>query len=254
MVNVGQRSANDENQNLGYPALDGNKGGAHPEVASIASTYSAAGAPGLKRALYDSHVRAVRWASNRVLQSEDGGIVAFVTNSGFLDGKAFDGFRKTLASEFHTIHVYNLRGNQRTAGEQSRREGGKLFGSGSRAGVAILLLVKRPGSARASQAQIRYRDIGDYLTRENKLKGIVARSGLNDDEWGEIVPNEHGDWINQRSAHFLALRPLAHTRGQPPSDRIRSSAWRLNGVKTRRDAWVFDSSGAKSARKDRRRR
>ena len=237
---VGQRSANDENQNLAYPALDGNKGGAHPDVASIASTYSAAGAPGLKRALYDSHVRAVRWASNRVLQSEDGGIVAFVTNSGFLDGKAFDGFRKTLASEFHAIHVYNLRGNQRTAGEQSRREGGKLFGSGSRAGVAILLLVKRPGSARASHAQIRYRDIGDYLTRENKL-GIVARSGLNDDDWGEIVPNEHGDWINQRSAHFLALRPLANTRGQPPgSDPIFRLASR--GVTTSRDAWVFDSS------------
>ncbi len=242
---VGQRSANDDNANHPYPALDGNKGVAPPGVRSIASTYAAAGAPGLKRSLYDSHVRAIRWASNRILDLKSGGIVAFVTNGGFIDNKAFDGLRKTLASEFHAIHVFNLRGNQRTSGQQSRREGGKLFGSGSRAGVAILLLVKRAGSVPPSGAVISYRDIGDYLTRERKL-AIVSESDLNTDGWLEIEPNEYGDWINQRSDQFVAMRPLAALRGQPegiqPLFRLASQ-----GLKTNRDAWAFSSSFSRLA-------
>ena len=92
--------------------------------------------------LYDPYVRAIRWASDQIQETDEGGIVAFVTNGGFIDSNAFDGFRKTVAEEFDAIYCYNLRGNQRTAGELSRKEGGKIFGSGSRAGVAILILVK----------------------------------------------------------------------------------------------------------------
>ena len=240
---VGQGSANDDNQNLPYPALDGNKGGEHPAVTSIFGSYAKTGAPGLKRALYDSHVRAIRWASNRVLASQDGGVVAYVTNSGFLDGKAFDGFRNRLVSEFDAIHVYNLRGNQRTSGEQSRREAGKIFGSGSRAGVAILLLLKLPNTNSTGDATIQYRDIGDYLLREQKLE-IISDSSLADDQWTQISPNEHGDWINQRSDRFLSLRPLANTRGQPAGD---TPIFNLasQGVKTNRDAWVIGSSESK---------
>ena len=95
--------------------------------------------------LYDPYVRAIRLASNRIQASQSGGVVAFVTNGGFIDSNAFDGFRKAIAEEFHSIYCFNLRGDQRTSGEKSRQEGGKIFGSGSRAGVAILLLVKKPG-------------------------------------------------------------------------------------------------------------
>ncbi|MXX31825.1 MAG: damage-inducible protein, partial [Chloroflexi bacterium] len=133
---VGQGRYDDQNVNQPYPALD----------AMLSASYAANSIATSKKQLHDSYVRAIRWASNRVTQSSSGGIVGFVTNSGFVDTKAFDGFRKAVASEFHAIHVYNLRGNQRTSGEQSRSEGGKVFGSGSRAGVAILLLVKRPES------------------------------------------------------------------------------------------------------------
>lgn len=237
---VGQKSANDDNANRPYPALDGNKGGAVDAVRSISGTYAAAGAPGLKRSLYDSQVRAIRWASNRLLDSPHGGIIAFVTNGGFIDNKAFDGFRKTLASEFHEIHIFNLRGNQRTSGEQSRREGGKVFGSGSRAGVAILMLVKRPGPVAAPGAEIRYRDLEDYLTREAKLK-IVSESSVADGDWQAIEPNDYGDWINHRSDRFVAMQPLADLRGQPTG---RSPIFHLasRGVTTSRDAWVFNSS------------
>ena len=237
---AGQRSANDANPNLRYPALDGNKAGADARVPSIAGTYAAEGAPGLKRGLYDSYVRAIRWASNRVLDCGGGGIVAFVTNGGFLDGKAFDGLRKTLASEFHAIYVYNLRGNARTSGETRRREGDGVFALGSRAGVAILLLIKRPGNVPDSGAQINYRDIGDYLRRDRKLQ-IVKESGIGDEDWVPITPNRHGDWIGQRSERFLALRPLASLRGQPAGgEPIFTLASR--GVTTSRDWWVLGSS------------
>ena len=236
---AGQRSANDANPNLRYPALDGNRPGADTRVPSIASTYAAEGAPGLKRGLYDSYVRAIRWASNRVLGSGGGGIIGFVTNGGFLDGKAFDGFRKTLASEFHSIYVYNLRGNARTSGETRRREGDGVFGLGSRAGVAILLLVKRAGPV-SGPATIHYRDVGDSLRRDRKLQ-TVKESGIGDDDWAPITPNRHGDWVGQRSERFLALRPLANLRGQPAGgEPIFALASR--GVTTSRDWWVLGSS------------
>ena len=239
---VGQKSQDDQNPNLSYPALDGKGIGNDSPIPSIFGTYVSEAAPGLKRGLYDSYVRAIRWASNRVQDSAKGGIIVYVTNSGFVDSKAFDGFRKTLASEFHGIHVYNLRGNQRTSGEQSRREGGKIFGSGSRAGVAILLLVKRPGPVPATGAVIRYRDIGDYLSREQKLEHVSA-STLADPEWVTIQPNRHGDWINQRSDRFLQQRPLATMLGQPQDGPAPIFKLASRGVNTSRDAFVLSSSG-----------
>ena len=235
---VGQRSAHDDNRNQRYPALD----------AAISQKYVVTSTAGTKyRSVYDSYVRAIRWASDRVLASDDGGIVTFVTNSGFVDAKAFDGMRKTLASEFHAIHVFNLRGNQRTSGEQSRREGGKVFGAGSRAGVAILLLVKRAGSVPASGAVIRHRDIGDYLTREQKL-AIVSESDLNGDGWLAVEPNEHSDWINQRSDQFLDQRPLSDLPSQP-AGKPAIFGLASGGLATSRDLWVYGSSDRKLRRR-----
>ena len=228
----GQGSYEDDNANQRYPTLDD----------KIARSYIASSdSRGLKSSLYDSYVRAVRWASDRV-QAGDGGMVGFVTNSGFLDGKSSDGFRKTLAKEFHEVYVYDLRGNQRTSGEISQREGGKVFGSGSRAGVAVLLLVKRPGPV-TEPAAIHYYDIGDYLSREQKLE-VVGKSQFDEIEWADVTPNDQGDWINQRSDAYLGLRPVAviQSEGAIPSltPLFESSSF---GVTSRRDAWVFNSSG-----------
>ena len=230
----GQGRHDDDNANQRYPSLDG----------KIARSYIAQSeSKGLKNPLYDSSVRATRWASDRV-QAGDGGIVGFVTNSGFLDGKSFDGFRKVLAKEFHAIYVYDLRGNQRTSGETSRREGGKVFGSGSRAGVAVLLLVKRAGPV-TEPAAIHYYDIGDYLSREQKLE-IIGKPQFDEIEWTDITPNDQSDWINKRSANYLNLRPVAVIQSEDsiPSEPplFESSAL---GVITSRDAWVFNSSEAK---------
>ena len=204
-----------------YPTIDG----------KIQRTYAAPSKTSLLQSLYDPYVRAIRQASDRVQGSPEGGVVAFVTNGGFIDSNAFDGFRKALAAEFHAVYCYNLRGDQRTAGEQSRQEGGKIFGSGSRAGVAILVLVKKPGSS--TGAKIYYRDIGDYLTREQKLD-ILDKSSLATTEWQVITPNEHGDWIKQRSEDYQTLQPVASM-----------FSVQTQGLVTRRDAWCYNSSASK---------
>ena len=191
-------------------------------------------------ALYDPYVRAIRQASDRVLNNDQGGIVAFVTNGGFIDSNAFDGFRKTLAEEFHSVYCLNLRGDQRTAGERSRAEGGKIFGSGSRASVAILLLVKKPG--KSAGANIFYHDIGEYLSREDKLD-LLSSSKLGDTAWQTIQPNSYNDWTNQRSSDFTNLRPLTNNSNEATNDSLTPifKAQTL-GLVTSRDTWCYASS------------
>lgn len=131
---IGQKSANDNAANMTYPVLD----------KRVSDTYAAKSSANLTKALYDSYIKAFRWATDRIADNSDGGIVAFISNGSWLDGNAQDGFRACLESEFTDIYVLNLRGNQRTSGELSRKEGGKIFGGGSRTPITITILVKNP--------------------------------------------------------------------------------------------------------------
>ena len=221
---VGQTSMNDANQNLKYPTLD----------ASIEHTYAARSSATNKNSLYDSYIRAFRWATDRI---GDSGVIAYVSNGGWIDGNTTDGMRKNLAEEFDHIYVYNLRGNQRTAGELSRREGGKIFGAGSRNTVAITLLVK---TGQGDGVHIHYCDIGDYLDREEKL-ALVAAADLDTLEWQTIVPNADGDWINQRSGDFEAFVPLGDKKNADVTTVFTSYAYALLSS---RDAWVYNASRA----------
>lgn len=194
---VGQGSDNDDNANLKYPTLDG----------QISATYAARSKAVLKRSLYDSYVRAFRWATDRI---GDRGIVAFVSNGGWIRSNSGDGIRLSLAGDYSALWVFNLRGNQRTAGEESRREGGKIFGSGSRNTVALLVGVKDPDHT--GPCRIRYRDIGDYLTREQKLS-ILDEDRVTTLDWRTINPDTHGDWVGQRNDSFGHLTPLGAKQG-----------------------------------------
>ncbi len=129
------------------------------------------------------------------------GVIAFVSNGSFIDKGFADGFRKTLGNEFSALYVFNLRGNQRTSGETSRKEGGKIFGQGSRAPIAITLLVKNPTAP--GSCQVCYHDIGDCLTREQKLSIIETFGSIDSMPWQTITPNTSGDWINQRDETLL---------------------------------------------------
>lgn len=129
---VGQKSGNDNNQNVSYEHLE----------KAIANTYVANSKAALKRNAYESSVMAIRWATDRISEN---GIVAFVTNGSFVNSNAHDGFRKCLLNEYNSVYCFDLRGDQRIQGEASRKEGGKIFGSGSRARIAIIVLVKKKG-------------------------------------------------------------------------------------------------------------
>lgn len=228
---IGQKSANDNAQNQSYPNLE----------KRIENTYVASSSAGLNKSLYDAYIKAFRWSTDR-LKSDQGGIIAFVTNGSWLDGNSTDGFRKTIENEFSSIWVFNLRGNQRTSGELSRREGGKIFGSGSRAPITVTLLVKNPDAA-SKKATIHYHDIGDYLNREEKLKiisdfGSIGNPKMN---WEKIEPNEHGDWINHRNDTFESFIPLAPEK---KFDTRSKSIFVINaiGTSTNRDSWVYNFS------------
>lgn len=225
---VGQESANDNNQNVAYPSLDDR----------IRATYADRSSATLKNGLYNSYIRAIRWASDRIGKS---GVIGFVTNGGFVDANSTDGLRKCLAEEFSSIHVFHLRGNQRTSGELSRREGGKIFGGGSRAPIAISFLVKNPASQ--EHGQIRFHDIGDYLSREEKLAKITefqSIAGIEAAEgWKDITPDEHGDWLKQRDDGFNEFIVVGDKGGAEPKVLFENYS---NGVKTQRDAWCFNPS------------
>ena len=135
---------------------------------------------------------AIRWASDRI---DKQGVIAFVTNGSWIDGNVDSGIRACLSEEFSAVHVLHLRGNAYTSGERRRTEGGNVFGSGSRAPVAITIFVKNPNATHEG-CKIHYRDIGDYLTREQKLEALteaVSIKGISD--WQTITPNADYDWI-----------------------------------------------------------
>jgi len=184
--------------------------------------------------LYDSYIRAIRWASDRVGTS---GVMGFVTNAGFIEANTGDGLRKCLVDEFSSIYVFHLRGNQRTSGELSRKEGGKIFGSGSRAPIAITIFVKNPNAT--EHGKIYFHDIGDYLSQTQKLEKITQLHSINGitagNAWRIIKPDTHNDWINQRDYGFSTFPALA--RGQ---NNIFSDV--SIGVSTSRDAWVINYS------------
>ncbi|MBQ7442286.1 MAG: DEAD/DEAH box helicase [Bacteroidaceae bacterium] len=227
---VGQRSANDNAQNIRYQHLE----------QRIAQTYAKRSRANLVKSLYDSYIKAFRWASDRIAQMPQGGVVAFISNGAWIDGNGQDGMRACLQDEFTSIYVLNLRGNQRTSGELSRKEGGKIFGSGSRTPIAITFLVKNP-ARQQQKATIYYHDIGDYLTREQKLKIISDFSSIENIEWTEIQPNDKNDWINKRDGVFDEMIAMA------PDKKFNTAAasfFCINaiGVSTNRDAWVYGFS------------
>lgn len=228
---IGQKSANDNAQNESYPTLE----------SRIEHTYVAQSEAALNKSAYDSYIKAFRWASDR-LNEKEGGVIGFVTNGAWLDANGLDGMRKCLEREFSAIYVFNLRGNQRTSGELSRKEGGKIFGSGSRTPIAITILVKKP-KASDDAACIYYHDIGDYLSREEKLRIIRNMGDISNPlmQWVTITPNEHGDWLNKRSEQFKLYTPLEPEKKFGKGNKSFFEGFSL-GLGTNRDAWVYNSS------------
>lgn len=215
---TGQKDQNDDNANEHYSKLE----------KAIKRTYVKSSNSSLSMSAYDSYIKAIRWASDRIAGK---GIIGFVTNGGFIDSNSADGLRYCLNKEFNHLYIFNLRGNQRTVGEQSLKEGGKIFGSGSRAPIAISILVK-DGS---DKHEIFYHDIGDYLSRKQKLDIISEFGSIQNINWEKIIPNKENDWINQRDPNYQHYTSIVNNK----TGIFKNNAM---GVKTNRDQWVIGFS------------
>ena len=223
---IGQKSENDNAKNQGYPKLD----------EKISRTYVSKSSYSMNKSNYDSYIRAFRWSTDRI-DDKNGGIIAFITNSGWIDSNSTDGFRKTLEEEFSSIYVFNLRGAIRgRSGDSVRREGQNVFDIMT--GVSITILVKNPKYK--GKCIISYSDIGDYLNRKEKLDKIKGYGTFLNKELNQkiLTPNESGDWINLRNDIYSTFIPLFDKEN--PEQNI----FNLNssGVVTNRDSWTYNFS------------
>lgn len=225
---IGQKSANDNAQNQSYTTLDNR----------ISNTYAKLSTTGLNKSLYDSYIKAFRWSSDRL--DNAGGVIAFITNSSWLEKPSMNGFRFYLEQEFSSIFIINLRGSIR--GKSSGdviKEGQNIFDILT--GVAITILVKRPDLF--GSAKIYYYDIGEYLKRNEKLEILKISKSVTNKDLNHIVvtPDIYHDWLNFRDNKFENYFQLLPDK---KFDTKSKSFFNLNviGVVTNRDSWVYDSS------------
>ncbi|BAW60971.1 type IIG restriction-modification enzyme [Helicobacter pylori] len=218
---AGAKSENDNNQNLSHPKLE----------KRVYEKYGKNSTAKVGATTRDTLIQSIYMASELL---KDKGVLGFVVNGGFIDSKSGDGFRKCVAKEFAHLYVLNLRGNARTSGETFKKEGGKIFDSGSMATIAIIFFVK---DASVKNSAIYYYDIGDYLKREEKLNQLANFTDLDAIPFKTITPNNKGDWINQREDGFEKLIPLKRTKNSKSVFDINSG-----GVVSGRDPWVYNFS------------
>lgn len=230
---AGQESANDNAQKVDYPQLD----------ASIRDTYAAHSTASLKTGLYNSYIRAFRWASDRI---GNAGVMAFVSGSAWIERSYADGMRKCLAEEFSDLYVFQLRGDIRKniLSKGAAREGQNVFDSGSMSGISIAVLVKNPDAK--VNGRIHFHDIGPDLTTKQKLNIIrdfasvdgITKSG----GWSVVQPDEKNDWLDQVDRSFDRFMLLGDKRSKDEPLIFEDFS---NGLKTQRDAWAYNFSPTK---------
>lgn len=220
---AGAKSENDNNQNLSHPKLE----------KWVYEKYGKNSTAKVGATTRDTLIQSIRMASDLL---KDKGVVGFVANGSFIDSKSADGFRKCVAQEFAHLYVLNLRGNRRTSGEVSKKEGGQIFDSGSRATIAIVFFVKDKSTPNNT---IFYYEVEDYLKREAKLHLLAGFENLDLVPFKEITPNDKGDWINQRNDDFEKLIPLKRDKTLQNNSIFDINS---NGVATNRDPWVYNFS------------
>jgi predicted helicase len=229
--NAGQQNENDNNKNRRYVK----DGGVDLRVAE---TYSKSSKATNKNALSDPYVKAFRWASDRIGKE---GIVALVTNSGYLDGIATDGMRKQLAADFDEIYILDLGGNV--------RKNPKLSGTthnvfGIQIGVSINIFVRKKGPAEKRKCKILYARTDEFWTRGRKELFLTQAKDKNGVDWEVLVPDIEGNWLSvgAESGFSAFLQIASHeVKGGLTND---GSIFRdfSRGAETTRDAWSYNFS------------
>ena len=225
--NANQANENDNNKNREYPEID----------KRIKDTYIKQ-STAQKTKLYDMYARFLRWASDRL---DKDGVIAFVSNSSFLNARSYDGFRKVVASEFNDIYVINLKGDARSSGEQRRKEGGNIFSDQIRVGVAVYFFVRKKGS---KGCRIHYNEIADYANSEEK-KSYLRDNKFANLKFQSIQPDKNHNWINLADSSWDEFIPIASKEGKAekgikdPKTIFKTFSL---GVATNRDEWVYDEN------------
>jgi predicted helicase len=231
--NANQLNENENNKNCEYPEID----------RRIKTTYIAA-STAQKTKLYDMYARFFRWASDRV---DENGIIAFVSNSSFIDSRTYDGFRKVVEREFNEIWMIDLKGNARTSGERRRQEGGNIFDDQIRVGIAVYFCIKKSG---LKGCRIRYQAVRDYAKSDEK-RDFLQTQRLGDRTFEEVRPDKDYNWIKQADNDFEGLIAVANKRTKIQKIGQERTIFRkfANSIKSNRDEWVYaDTSGELSER------
>lgn len=232
--NANQKSENDNNKNKVYIDLDKRIKDTYVNLSSAQKTKQ-----------YDMYKRFIRWASDRI-KSEDDGIIAFITNNAYLDSRQDDGFRKSVQKEFDYIYIIDLKGNAR---KRNKSEGGNVFNI--QTGVAIMFLIKKGVSENQNKinplnqkkANIKYYNIGDFLSGDKKLMSLQQDISFFDFE--DIIPDNKGQWLNQTNNDFYEHTALIdkNVKNQKVGKAIEQKAiFKLFslGIATNRDDWAYD--------------
>ena len=222
--NAWQVNDSDNNRNRKYPTMD----------ARIVNTYAADSKATLKNALYDPYVKAIRWASDRIGEE---GVVAFITNNGFLDGLAFDGMRKHLSEDFEAIYVLDLGGNARKGLKVSNAN---VFGI--RVGVSINLFIKNKQNL-SEKTSIFYHRTDDLWNKEKKFNFLDKHQHIGNIEWNPIQPNKQHTWLTEGlHAEFDTFIPMGTKKAKAQKGAAANVIFKTycRGVVTNRDAWVYN--------------
>ena len=224
--NVGQVNENDNNKNRKYPTMD----------ARVAATYAKDSKATNKNKLSDPYVKAIRWASDRIGEE---GVVAFVTNNGFLDGVAFDGMRKHLADDFDAIYILDLSGNVR----KNPKLSGKTHNVfGIQVGVSINFFIKKGANAN-SQAEIFYARVDEFWRKEDKYRYLDSKEHYRNIEWKPIIPDRRYTWLTEGlHPEFETFIPMGTKEAKAAKSEAVDVIFKTYscGVGTNRDAWVYN--------------
>jgi predicted helicase len=211
---------NDNNKNRKYAELD----------ERVAETYSKSSRATNKSALSDPYVKAIRWASDRIKEE---GIVALVTNSGFLDSVAADGMRLHLARDFDAIYVLDLGGNV--------RKNPKLSGTthnvfGIQVGVSINLFVRRNVPKEERSCDVWYFATEKPWTRYQKYGWLDEHSDYLRVTWQKLVPDRNNNWLTAGTdTGFDGSVPIGEEPGQ-----VGLFSFYTLAPNTARDTWVYN--------------
>ena len=226
--NARQVNENDNNKNRKYEVMD----------QRITETYVKDSKATLRNKLHDPYVKAIRWASERIGEE---GVVAFVTNNGFLDGIAFDGMRKHLYQDFNRIYILDLKGNVR---KDSMREGipigekHTVFGLAAMVGITVTFFVK---SRHYHDHKIYYSGTDWKATRQEKFNRVESAISINGIEWKEITPDKKHTWLTEGlHAEFDTFLPMGSKEAKVANGVVADVIFKNYslGVSTNRDAWV----------------